>query len=101
MPKISSCPTLESLENLAAGRLSPAKCEALLEHLEECECCGQHLSDFPQDDTLLALIRQSKTLKAVPAREIVGPLIEKIRKLRPWQRAQRRTWLWLRPRQGA
>jgi WD40 repeat protein/serine/threonine protein kinase len=85
MPKSAACPALEQYQQLASGELPDSAQEALLQHLERCDPCARKLTTLPEPDTLVGLIRQAETLREGPSGGKLGPLIERLSKLRPDQ----------------
>jgi len=83
MPTTRACPDVAEYQRLESGRLSSSEREALLGHLEGCEPCTQRVERLSEQDTLVDLIRQARTLGNPPAGATVARLMARLRELRP------------------
>ena len=83
MPQLNLCPDVAQFNRLAAGALSSADKDSLLEHLECCDACAQRLDTQPGQETLLELLRQGKSHGEGPPEEDVARLVARLSKLRP------------------
>ncbi len=59
-PGAKLCPTEPQLAAFVAGKLDHAESTEVEEHLAECASCCQTLKLLPDDDTLVALLRQAE-----------------------------------------
>jgi formylglycine-generating enzyme required for sulfatase activity/serine/threonine protein kinase len=82
MAKVSACPDRARYQQLASSQLSAADKEALLLHLEECDTCVRHLGAMPEQEKLIALIREGQARGEGPVAEI-DRLVQKLSALRP------------------
>ena len=71
-------PTQQQLAVFSAGRLAAAQSAEIEQHLAECESCCQILKMLPDDDTLVALLRDSETDTSVsPDQADRSPQVER------------------------
>jgi formylglycine-generating enzyme required for sulfatase activity/serine/threonine protein kinase len=82
MPRATDCPDLAAYKKLATGELLSPQLEAVLEHLERCEACASCVEALPENDTLVNLIRQTRTLCGRPGSDMVAGLVKRLSKLR-------------------
>ncbi|HEV3445081.1 MAG TPA: hypothetical protein VG099_10585, partial [Gemmataceae bacterium] len=78
-----ACPDVADYQRLESDRLSSPEREALLAHLEGCDTCAERVERLSQQDTLVDLIRQARTLGDVATGATVARLIVRLRELRP------------------
>lgn len=88
MPNMNTdkaCPNLDQYQQLSLGQLSDIEKESLLSHLEYCDACAQKLMTLPEQDTLVALLRQADTLHGAGSKGVIAQLVERLSKMRPEQ----------------
>jgi formylglycine-generating enzyme required for sulfatase activity/Leucine-rich repeat (LRR) protein len=83
MAKAATCPTRDRYEQLARSGLPAAEKEALLRHIESCDACAQQLSAMPEQEKLVAAIRQAEARGEAPSPEVIDRLVHKLSALRP------------------
>src|SRR5438067_6497182 len=84
MPSARACPDVSQYQRLSCGGpLSFPEKEALLAHLEGCDACATQVEALSANDTLVELIRQSRTRGDVPKGETIARLVKQLRELRP------------------
>src|SRR5262245_11033840 len=83
MPTARACPDISQYKSLSFGQLSSADKEALLAHLEGCEACATQIEALSENDTLIELIRMSRTQAKGRAGQTIAQMVEQLRALRP------------------
>jgi serine/threonine protein kinase len=83
MRNSTPCPDMLSYQNLVAGQTPLAEQEALLQHLEACDACATKIQALPQQDKLLACIRQAKSASSPAEDKQLAPLIQRLIQLQP------------------
>ena len=58
MTNVFACPDMNQLSQLLTGKLPEPEKETLLEHLETCEGCANHLGTIASTDSFAELVRQ-------------------------------------------
>jgi formylglycine-generating enzyme required for sulfatase activity/serine/threonine protein kinase len=83
MAKAATCPDRAQYQKLASGAMPLAEKEAVLRHVESCDACAQLLSALPEQEKLVAVIRQALAHGEVAASEVIDRLVQKLSALRP------------------
>src|SRR6476646_8059211 len=83
MAKAATCPDRAEYQKVASGEMPAPEKEALLLHVESCDACAQLLSSMPEQEKLVAVIRQAQARGEVVASEAIDRLVQKLSALRP------------------
>jgi hypothetical protein len=81
----ATCPNLAQYQRLSSGLLPEAELQELLGHLEGCDACASRLTQLPEPEKLVGLIRQAQARGDRDSDTAVQGLIERLSKLRPGQ----------------
>ncbi len=83
MVKTSSCPSRQTIQELASGKLPPDSSEAILHHVETCAECLQTVREFASFDTLQDALRHTDTHDEPAETGVVQALIERFTDMAP------------------